>query len=156
MVLIVDFPQRRPLPTKGKPPRVSFTSHAKVVYIENLSLNHKADLWFLSQEIERFKIQVARLLYSILSSGASIAQYAEVNARDTSTFMGLENYLTPNTSQNIRSRRRAILRAVLLEQARQLNAGVCDPDAMADIVWSASEKSRKRARVIGLLHASGF
>mmetsp|Transcript_9580 Transcript_9580/g.17565 ORF Transcript_9580/g.17565 Transcript_9580/m.17565 type:complete len:180 (+) Transcript_9580:13-552(+) len=155
MALIVEFPQQHMLPIKMQP-RVSFLDHAKVTFIENLSFEYKADIWFSSQEMELFKTQVARILHSISSSGMSIAQYAEMHVNDTSTFMGLENYLSQNTSQNIRDRREAIWRAVRLEQARQIDAGICDPHAMAVSAGSVSEKSRTRARIIGLLHYSSF
>eukprot|EP00580_Thalassiosira_gravida_P001561 CAMPEP_0201608686 /NCGR_PEP_ID=MMETSP0492-20130828/8664_1 /ASSEMBLY_ACC=CAM_ASM_000837 /TAXON_ID=420259 /ORGANISM="Thalassiosira gravida, Strain GMp14c1" /LENGTH=141 /DNA_ID=CAMNT_0048073599 /DNA_START=328 /DNA_END=753 /DNA_ORIENTATION=- len=135
---------------------VSFEGHATVKYIENLSLEYKADLWFSSAEMEQFKIKAARMLHSISSFGMSIAQYAQMNMNDTSTFMGLENYLLRNTSRNIQDRRGAIWRAVRLEQARQVDAGIHDPDAIAIIAEVLSEKSRTRARIIGLLHAPDF
>eukprot|EP00585_Thalassiosira_rotula_P006719 CAMPEP_0196139922 /NCGR_PEP_ID=MMETSP0910-20130528/7027_1 /TAXON_ID=49265 /ORGANISM="Thalassiosira rotula, Strain GSO102" /LENGTH=90 /DNA_ID=CAMNT_0041400713 /DNA_START=98 /DNA_END=367 /DNA_ORIENTATION=+ len=90
MALIVDFPQQLTLPIKGNPPRVlvSFEGYATVKYIENLSLKYKADLWFSSAELETFKIKATKMLRSISSSGMSIAQYAQMNVNDTSTFMG--------------------------------------------------------------------
>ena len=155
MDLIVDFPQHNSPWNMAPPRRVTLATHIEVKYIENLSLKYKADLWFSTQEFESIKSGMARDVRSILSSGMTVADYAEVNVHDTSAFMGLENYFFQNTRQNIRDRRGAIWKAVLSEQQRQLDVGVHDPESMAAIAEAASEKSRKRARIIGLLHAPG-
>eukprot|EP00580_Thalassiosira_gravida_P009395 CAMPEP_0201652320 /NCGR_PEP_ID=MMETSP0493-20130528/44414_1 /ASSEMBLY_ACC=CAM_ASM_000838 /TAXON_ID=420259 /ORGANISM="Thalassiosira gravida, Strain GMp14c1" /LENGTH=72 /DNA_ID=CAMNT_0048128833 /DNA_START=305 /DNA_END=523 /DNA_ORIENTATION=- len=71
MTLIVDFPQWHPLPIETRP-SVSFSDNATVTFIDNLSLEFKAGLWFSSQDMERFKTQAARILHSISTSGMSI------------------------------------------------------------------------------------
>ena len=123
-----------------------------MITIENLSLKHKDDLWFSSQDMNSFKHQTKMILKGILSINMSVAQYAELKIQETSAFMGLENYLSKETTQEIKHRRRAIHRAVLLEQQCQLDIGIDDPEAISIISEALSEKSRLRARMIGLLH----
>mmetsp|Transcript_27024 Transcript_27024/g.56305 ORF Transcript_27024/g.56305 Transcript_27024/m.56305 type:complete len:158 (+) Transcript_27024:131-604(+) len=155
MGLIVDFPQHDSPWNTAPPRRVIFATHTEAKFVENLSLKCKADLWFSIQELESFKSGMARDIRRILSSGMTVADYAEMNVHDTSAFMGLENYFFQNTRQNIRNRRGSVWEVVLSEQQRQLDVGVHDPESMAAIAEAASEKSRKRARIIGLLHAPG-
>ena len=131
---------------------MSFANHLEMITIENLSLKHKDDLWFSSQEMNSFKHHTIMTLKSILSINTTVAQYAELNIQETSAFMGLENYLSKDTTQGIGHRRGSIRRAVLLEQQRQLDIGIDDPEAMSIISKVLSEKSRLRARMIGLLH----
>ena len=82
----------------------------------------------------------------------TFAQYAEHNIQETSAFMGLENHLSKDTIQEKRHRIGATLRAVILEQQRQLDIGIDDPEAISIISQALSDKSRLRARMIGLLH----
>ena len=73
--------------------------------------------------------------------------------RDSSTFMGLESYLTSESPQIITERKKTIRRAIIQEQARQLELGIHDPERMALLAKSLSQVSADRARIIGLLHA---
>ncbi len=68
--------------------------------------------------------------------------------------MGLENYLTEDTSQKIRRRRAALWEAVFSEQPHQLDVGVRDCEAILVISEGLSQKPRVRARIIGLLHTA--
>eukprot|EP00584_Thalassiosira_punctigera_P017769 CAMPEP_0172561144 /NCGR_PEP_ID=MMETSP1067-20121228/91757_1 /TAXON_ID=265564 ORGANISM="Thalassiosira punctigera, Strain Tpunct2005C2" /NCGR_SAMPLE_ID=MMETSP1067 /ASSEMBLY_ACC=CAM_ASM_000444 /LENGTH=85 /DNA_ID=CAMNT_0013351125 /DNA_START=159 /DNA_END=416 /DNA_ORIENTATION=+ len=83
-----------------------------------------------------------------------MAEYAEMNTHDTSAFMGLENYLSPDRPHEVKLRRRSIWNAVLSEQQRQVDADIEDPKAISKVAESFSDLSRKRARIIGLLHSS--
>mmetsp|Transcript_32799 Transcript_32799/g.59186 ORF Transcript_32799/g.59186 Transcript_32799/m.59186 type:complete len:158 (-) Transcript_32799:181-654(-) len=152
MDLIVDFPpchSSRNMPS----PRVSFADHLEINIIENLSQEFKDDVWFTQREIKSFTYQVIMTLRIISSTlNMTVAQYAEMNVHDTSAFMGLENYLSKDTTQEIGHRRGSIRRAVLLEQQCQLDIGIDDPEAISIISKALSEKSRLRARMIGLLH----
>ena len=78
---------------------------------------------------------------------------AELHVKDTSAFLGLENYLTKNTFKEIRRRRKAVPVAVLSEQYRQDRLGINDPDALASASQAASDVSTRRARIIGMMHA---
>ena len=157
---ILDVPQtprtlglgtRRPPPTSS---RVSFSDRMNVTLVEDLSLKYKTDLWFSRQEMDSFKQQASLLLKSITSNGMTVAQYADVHVEDTSAFMGLEGHMTPSATCRIRERRRDVGRAVWLEQWRQNEAGIFDPDAMKQASQAITGESFPRARVIAMLHAS--
>ena len=152
MELIVDFPHHR-RPSFTPSPRVSFCRHIHVTFVQNLAREHKDDLWFTAREVQHFKGQMALTLRQILSSNMTVAQYAECNCDDTSVFLGLENYLLERTPREIRFRRQAICRAVSLEQQRQVDNGVYDPESLAGVAEQVSCLSRERAHIIGLLHA---
>ncbi|KAL7528713.1 hypothetical protein ACHAXR_002587 [Thalassiosira sp. AJA248-18] len=144
MELIVDFPQPRQ--------RVSFHPHIEVRFVENLAVNHKADLYFSEYNIKSFRYQT-KLTLKQISSKMTMAQYAEMNVSDTSTFMGLENYLSESTPRKITGRRRAVVKAVCMEQQRQVEAGVSDQAKMANVAQAESEVSLRRAQIIALLHS---
>ncbi len=150
MDLIVDFPQ---WPSDNLRPRVSFAPRVELISIDDLALEHKSDMWFSSEEMLFFKRSTALALHCIKSWNLTIAEYAEMHAQDTSAFMGLENHLSENATGGVRRRRDAIGRAVKTEQRRQADAGVGDPEALSAVAEYFSEFSRRRARVIGLLHA---
>eukprot|EP01083_Nonionella_stella_P099836 280855_1 len=164
--LIVDFPSRQAFHSSSEqqqqspsPPtssssrlQVSFSGDVDITFIQNLSYDHKSDLWFTNREMKSFKYQTALILRSISSFDMTVAQFAEMNAQDTSAFLGLENYLSDTTSEKIKHRRNAICKGVLLEQKRQREAGICDPEAISMLSEAVSELSRRRAHIIGLLH----
>lgn len=155
--LIVDFPQgpRDLAQIYQDYPRVSFAGEVDMKFVENLSITHdKADLYFTDREIKSFKLNVARLLRDIRSLKLTVAQYAEINVSNTSAFMGIENHLSEQTTQGILNRRRSIRNAVLAEQDRQMKAKIYDPDEMAKVSQAESERSRLRAHLIGMMHAS--
>ena len=82
-----------------------------------------------------------------------MAQKAELHVKDASAFLGLENYLTKNTLQEMKYRRKAAPMAVLSEQHRQDRLGINDPDALASASQAVSDMSTRRARIIGMMHA---
>ena len=148
--LIVDFPQA---PRLTQQRRVSFSPQIELKYVKNLALEvHKSELWFTDRDVKLFKVRMASTLKAI-SSTMTMAQYAELNSNNTSAFLGLENYLSSTTPREIFRRRRAVATAVLAEHQRQSDEGMCDPAAIARVSEAESEVSRRRARLIGLLHA---
>ena len=84
----------------------------------------------------------------------TLANYAEENIQDTSKFMGLEAYFSPEGMKKIRLQRGLVKRIVLAEQERQHRADIEDPESLARVSQEVSEWSRVRANVIGLIHAS--
>ena len=157
MDLIVDFPQRRPAAAAiegDARPRVRFAPNLEITIVENLSREHKFDLWFTDVEIKSFKRRTAAVLLSIHFANMTVAQFAEINCRETSAFLGLENYMSERTSREIRRRRNGVRDAVLFEQARQQDAGVNDPEVISLTSKRVTLPGRKRAYVIGLIHAS--
>lgn len=154
--LIVDFPQGARVKSGASDmckPRVSFADDVDIHFVESLPAEYKDDMWFTRQEIRSFKNRTARLLKCLECANMTVAQYAELNSQETSAFLGLEGYLSENTAREIRCRRMTICRAVLLEQLRQFDAGIFDPESIANIAMQISEISKMRAQIIGLLHA---
>lgn len=149
MDLIVDFPPRaRPLR------RVSFDESLSVRLVDDLTIEHKASMWFTQSELVGFQHRMKKLVAAIhLSRDISMASFAEANVENTGAFMGLENYMPDSMPRSIAIRRKAVARAVLSEQERQLRAGIYDPDEMARISESLTELGKTRSLVIGLLHA---
>mmetsp|Transcript_27038 Transcript_27038/g.51116 ORF Transcript_27038/g.51116 Transcript_27038/m.51116 type:complete len:176 (-) Transcript_27038:256-783(-) len=152
MELLVNFSQGCSLQNMPPPPRVHFADQLSVTFIANLSLQYKYDMWYTEREMTSFRHQTGTLLRSILSSDMTVAQYAEMNMHDTSAFMGLERYFSQNRSRETDRLRREICREVIAEQQRHMDAGIYDPEATSIVSEGLSEKSRRRARIIGLLH----
>ena len=153
MELIVDFPHPN-VPWNMPPPRVTFASRLEMKIVEDLSLKHKEDLWFSSQEMGAFKAQAATTLREmLLGHHQTVGAYAMLKTEETCSFMGFENFLSKDVGQEVKDRREAIRKAVLLEQKRQREMGVEDPEATATVSESCSAQSRLRARLVGLLHA---
>jgi len=154
MALIVDFPQQS---SHASPPneqrKVSFGELSDVKFVENIALQHRADLWFSKDEIDSFKYELAHILQQVRLLGLTMAQFAEQNAQDTSAFLGLEDYLSKVTFLEIKNRRRAVIRAVLVEQDRQNRFGIVDSEAIANVSRTVSDVAERRARIIGMLHA---
>eukprot|EP01083_Nonionella_stella_P123184 371078_1 len=149
MNLIVDFPAT--IPSRNNS-RVSFADDLQITFIANLTNAHKDTLWFTNREMKHFKYQSAMILKALQLNNMTMAQFAELNANETSAFMGLENYLSETTTREIKYQRDAIRRQVLHEQDRQIREGVHDLDAMASVSEAASDWSRKRAGIIALIH----
>ena len=145
--LIVDFPSKT-TPVR----RVSFTEYIDVKFIDDLS-EHKSNLYFTDREVKAFKYQAALQLRNIHRMNLTMAEYAEKNVHDTSVFMGLEAHLSENSRVDIIRRRDSIRRAVLYEQTRQNHFGIHDHTKLAAVSLVESDMSRRRARIIGLLHA---
>ena len=100
--------------------------------------------------MKSFKSQTALLLHRLQATKMTLA---ERNIQDTSVFLGLEAHTSPCTPRTIRHHRAMVVRIVLDEQARQVEAGIDDVEANARLSVRASGWSRERARLIGLIHA---
>ena len=149
MDLIVDFPQ-----SHSSYSRVSFDDHVEVIIVKNFSVKHKADLWFSDQETEFFRHQTASELNKMKSNSMPADHCTELLiVQDTSAVLGLESCLSESLFEEIISRREALMMEIRFEQERQLSIGICDPDILANISEVGSEWSRRRALMIGLLHA---
>ena len=146
--LIVDFPPvRRVAPHKT--PRVSFANEIRIEFVERLS----TDLWYSRQDIQAFKFQTALILKMANERDMTIAQLAEMNVQDTSVFLGLEKVFSDTTYREIERQKCMHRGGILSEQARQLRYGLYDADALGRVSEGTSDWSRRRARIIGLLHA---
>lgn len=123
--------------------RVRFADQPKVELVRDVT-KYKKSLWFTKNEFESFIYQ------------------AELEARDltpedlyhheTSTFLGLECYLTQSMARETMLRKRFHINAVLSMHRRQRLTGTRDPDKLARLSQALSEWSVRRARLIGVLH----
>eukprot|EP00970_Alexandrium_tamarense_P018839 scaffold13554_cov196-Alexandrium_tamarense.AAC.2 len=93
------------------------------------------------------------MMLSLRSRNMSLLHYAERNIQDTSSFLGLESYLTRSSVREIMVRRRSYFEAVLSEQYRQVSEGLQDVDALSVVSETNSDWARKRSVIIGALHA---
>lgn len=137
------------LPDENSRRRVSFASQITVKFVDNLSISHRHDLWFTATERKRFKeeaiLMVRELLMVKRDNTELLFQHNTIDK-----WIGLERHLS---SRNVLVQRQRLNKAIRFEQERQLRTGVCDPDILANISEMESDKSRKRARISGLLHA---
>lgn len=170
MNLIVNFPDQESLSRRSKrkgnssrsrapSPRasVTFLNESTLSFVENLAHKYKQDIWFSKQEMKDFKRRTAQFLFQITSSNMSLADFAVQNiesGNDSSTFMGLECYLSTETLRSISERKRTVRRAIIQEHKRQVEMGIVDPEGLSRLAESLSEISARRARIIGRLHAS--
>lgn len=154
MDLIVDFPQGYsnigPL-HQEKEKKVTFANNADLYLIDRITEH----LWIPAHEKETTKGGVVTLLRSLNRVGMTLAQYAEwcvTSGEDTSNFMGLEHHFSLEAIRQIRLRRRQVWDAVMMEQRRQNDAGIYDPDEMRCVSFDITEHAQERSFVIGLLH----
>ncbi|KAL7538431.1 hypothetical protein ACHAXR_008541 [Thalassiosira sp. AJA248-18] len=148
--LIVDFPEVRGASYNTL--QVSFATDIEVTFVDNLS-KYESDLWCSRQDLKAFKYQAALMIKKTKAGNMSMAQFAEMNIHDTSTFLGLEKFLLDTTHQKIKWQNNAHRQAVLFQHRCQVHLGIYDADALARTSEATSDWSRKRARIIGLLHA---
>jgi len=152
--LIVGFPpekeQRNSAPSTSRKRRVSFSKFSMLLSTEKTeeeTVPTSSSRWYTNEEIKSFKIDRARMIQTVMSSS---------NLK-TSFVFGLEGYLCANCLAyrgGPQQRRKDIQEAVLDEQHRQQSDDVEDPRMLAKVSKRASRLCRKRARVIGLIHAA--
>ena len=169
MALLVDFCElpndnntpeasndRQVIPTR----RVTF-DHTETTFVKNLTFEHKSDLWYTKRELDSFKQDTIIALQTLRENNRMITsdnreQQEELLfrvAEDTTSFLGLERCLAPSTYRVMKTRQRALKQAIMYEQYRQREYGICDPDVLANISEVESDWSRKRSLIIGLIHA---
>mmetsp|Transcript_11897 Transcript_11897/g.20662 ORF Transcript_11897/g.20662 Transcript_11897/m.20662 type:complete len:153 (-) Transcript_11897:93-551(-) len=150
----MDFFAEDPQPPASRGRSVSFDDQLEMKLIENVSIDHKDDLWFSDEEIESFEQRHRSFLRKLKSNNMNIDRFAELlSGQDTSAFLGLENYLSESSLKAIVFRRKALSMAIQLEQKRQSSAGIRDSKRLAHISEVGSQPATKRARIIALLHA---
>ncbi len=153
MGLIVDFPSAEKSGAIDKEKQVQFFDVVQVYTVSNLKANFKGNVWFSREELKLFKARNATTLSRIRLENKELIHYATNNIKDTSRFMGLENYLTIATLNEVMCRRQLYMKAVLDEQQRQIDGCYYDPNEMMRVSEGFSEWSRMRARIIARLHA---
>ena len=122
--------------------------------IKNLTYEHQDELWFSYDEIKSFKLETARILRAIMRANSmTMAQYAVMNADDTSVFLGLEKYITADTPKKIRAATYNHKMMVLYEQERQCVAGIHNAEELARVSQEASRWCWHRSQIIAQIHA---
>jgi len=157
--LILDFPPHRRRHAHGSSPSlatkkitkksVSFSELSMMaVTTSNLSYASKSDLWYTQNDIKSFRLDCAHMIHKLKQS-------SKLRRPNPTDIMGLEGYLF-NSSVGPMQRRKEVQIAVLLEQHRQRRSGMHDKNMhilLARASQRASKLCRKRAEVIGLIHA---
>ena len=158
--LILDFPQQQhhrrryassspsaTTKTEKIKKSVSFSELSMMtVTTNNLSYTSKSDLWYTQNDIKSFRLDCAHMIHKLKQS----------KLRNPTDIMGFEGYLF-NSSVGPMQRRRDVRIAVLLEQHRQRRLSNEDPHILlARASQRASKLCRKRAEVIGLIHAHDY
>lgn len=152
MDLIVDFPQGHRVSLVSK--RVSFAGTCHVKYVKSLlDFTQKSALWYSNRDIDIMKYQILLTVEKLKAEHITMAQYAEKNIQDTSTFLGLEKMLSDHVIKRLSVVKTEHRKGVLAEERRQVSLGIYDAYAISSVSMASSEWSRKRASVLGLLHA---
>ena len=150
--LIVGFPPKQEqlcsTSSTSRKRRVSFSKFSILISTEKTDETvPTSSRWYTDEEIKSFKIDRARMIQTVMSSS---------NLRRSLVF-GLEGYLCANSVAyrgGPQQRRKDIQEAVLNEQHRQQRDDAEDPRMLAKVSRRASSLCRKRAQVIGLIHAA--
>ena len=131
---------------------VSFSELSMMaVTTSNLSYASKSDLWYTQNDIKSFRLDCAHMIHKLKQS-------SKLHRPNSTDIMGLEGYLF-NSSISPMQRRKEVRIAVLLEQHRLRRLSIHDEDPhilLARASQGASKLCRKRAEVIGLIHAHDY
>ena len=141
-------------PPQARGPQVSFSAQSEIKFVKNLEYESESALWFTEPEMKSFRRNAQMQVRAIKSRLKSPSDFAKIGIDNTEIFMGLEKYLDDARPQKIRQERKEICDEVFQEQVRQQDEGIFDPDAMANVSEAVSGSSRRRARVIGMIHAN--
>ncbi len=153
MSIIVDFPSNQS-ESQHHHRCVHFSNLLEYQHINCISSNdNKHDLWYSKSELKDMQTSWARSISRIASKRMTLLEYAKMHVHDTTSFLGLEGFLTRDTFREISLRRRSLYDAVLSEQTRQTSSDVYDPDAMARISEVVTVLARNKARLIGKIHS---
>ena len=106
--------------------------------------------WYTTLDVHLFKLQEgtdAALLRCIIGNASSISQLPQ----DCSHYRGLERLLSTQITNEIKERRKNIVKSVLIEQARQQSQGLIDVEQIAKISRTVSDKASFWATTLGSL-----
>ena len=140
--------------TKKNPRRrrsvVSFASSVNVQTIPKWTSEESMASWYTTLDIHLFKLQEgtdAALLRCIIGNASSIAQLPQ----DVANYRGLERLLSTQITNEIKERRKNIVKSVLVEQARQQSQGLIDIEQIAKVSRTFSDKAALWATTLGSL-----
>ena len=129
---------------------VSFASSVNVQTIPKWTSEESLASWYTTLDIHLFKLQEgtdAALLRCIIGNASSIGQLPQ----DTSVYRGLERLLSTQITNEIKERRKNIVKSVLVEQAKQQSQGSIDIEQIAKISRTCSEKAVLWGTTLGSL-----
>ena len=159
LLLIEDFPQqgRR----RGGPNRrsVRFSRTNRVQVFERVDSVDRGELWYTDFDCRAMKADVKRaareahLMLGLCSSPRDVASSLIREVDERITLTGIEKYLSPRLVEKAVQARTDLMEAVLLEQERQWRTGARDPHRLARAADRHTERSARRAQLIGLLNA---
>ena len=140
--------------TKKNPRRrrsvVSFASSVNVQTIPKWTSEESMASWYTTLDIHLFKLQEgtdAALLRCIIGNASSIGQLPQ----DVANYRGLERLLSTQITNEIKERRKNIVKSVLVEQARQQSQGLIDIEQIAKISRTCSDKATLWGTTLGSL-----
>ena len=130
---------------------VRFASRITICVFTKLSLvqDLKSNLWYSTEETDRFKVWLAHRVQEVRSQLQDDSEGGvTINA---AAILGLEKYLTPELTAAYNDRRLALQRAVLEEHRRHRTMRVPQSTArLAMISVKHSQWARERARAAAL------
>ena len=129
---------------------VSFSPSVDVQTIPRWTPEENTASWYNALDIHLFKLQEgtdATLLRHVISSASAIDQLPQ----DTSIYRGLERLLSEQITNEIKERRKDVVKHVLTEQYEQDLSGVDDSDRIAYVSRQISEKATVWAVQLGSL-----
>ena len=129
---------------------VSFASSVNVQTIPKWTSEESLASWYTTLDIHLFKLQEgtdAALLRCIIGNASSIGQLPQ----DVSVYRGLERLLSTQITNEIKERRKNIVKSVLVEQAKQQSQGSIDIEQIAKISRTCSEKAVLWGTTLGSL-----
>ena len=136
--------------TKKRRSVVSFASSVNVQTIPKWTSEESMASWYTTLDIHLFKLQEgtdAALLRCIIGNASSIGQLPQ----DCSHYRGLERLLSTQITNEIKERRKNIVKSVLVEQARQQSHGSIDVEQIAKVSRTFSDKAALWATTLGSL-----
>jgi len=136
--------------TKKRRSVVSFASSVNVQTIPKWTSEESMASWYTTLDIHLFKLQEgtdAALLRCIIGNASSIGQLPQ----DTSVYRGLERLLSTQITNEIKERRKNIVKSVLVEQARQQSQGLIDIEQIAKVSRTYSDKATRWGATLGSL-----
>ena len=138
-------------PTKRRRSKgVSFSPSVDVQTIPRWTPEENTASWYNALDIHLFKLQEgtdATLLRHVISSASAIDQLPQ----DTSIYRGLERLLSEQITNEIKERRKDVVKHVLTEQYEQDRLGLDDCDRIANVSRQISEKATMWAVQLGSL-----
>jgi len=162
LLLIEDFPQQGRRRGGLNRRFVRFSRTNRVQVFERVDGVDPGEVWYIDSDCRAMKAdakraahEVHRMLGSCTSPSRDVASFLirAAEAEERITLTGIEKFLSPRLVEKAVRARTDLIEAVLLEQERQRRTGARDPHRLARAAERHTERSARRAHLIGLLNA---